>query len=153
MSPRLLFRTVAIAEAITWALLIAGMFMKYVLQVGEIGVQIGGFLHGLVFLAFAMTALLVGVNQHWGPALTAIAVATSIVPFGTIPLDRGLEKRGHLDGVWRRTRTDDPRDRTRVSGLLRWMLVRPVLFTLVLALGLGTVMTVLMTAGPPGGGS
>lgn len=153
MSPRLLFRSVAFAEAITWALLIAGMLGKYVLQAGELGVQIGGFLHGLVFLAFGITALLVGVNQHWGPKLTAIAVATAIVPFGTIPLDRGLEKNGHLDGVWRRTRTEDPRDHTRVSGLLRWMLARPVLFTVVLVLGLGTAMTVLMTAGPPGGAS
>ncbi|MFC5931338.1 DUF3817 domain-containing protein [Cryobacterium melibiosiphilum] len=151
MSPRLLFRSVAIAEAITWALLIAGMLGKYVLQVGELGVQVGGFLHGLVFIAFAMTALLVGVNQHWGPKLTAIAVATSIVPFGTIPLDRGLEKNGHLDGDWRRTRTDDPRDHTRVSALLRWMLVRPVLFAAVLVIGLGAVMAVLLTLGPPGG--
>jgi integral membrane protein len=153
MSPRLLFRSVAIAEAITWALLIAGMLGKYVLQVGEIGVQVGGFLHGLVFIAFAMTALLVGVNQRWGPKVTAIAMVTAIVPFGTIPLDRGLEKKGLLDGGWRRARTEDSRDHTRTSGLLRWMLARPVLFTTVLVLGLVSVMTVLMTAGPPGGAS
>lgn len=153
MTPRLLFRTVAIAEAITWGMLITGMIMKYVLQVGEIGVQIGGFLHGLVFIAFAMTAVLMAVNQHWSAKLTVIAVITSIVPFGTIPLDSWLEKHGRLDGPWRRTLTDDPRDRSRVSRLLRWLLARPVLFTTLLVLGLGTVMTVLLTAGPPGGAS
>ena len=153
MTPRLLFRTVAIAEAITWALLILGMLMKYVLEVGEVGVQIGGFLHGLVFLAFGITALLVGVNQHWGPKLTAIAMVTAIVPFGTIPIDRGLEKSGHLDGPWRRSRTDDPRDHTRVSGMLRWMLARPVLFAAALVLGLVSVMTALLSVGPPGGAS
>ena len=153
MSPRLLFRSVAIAEAITWALLITGMLMKYVLNAGEAGVQIGGFLHGLVFIAFGMTAVVTAVNQHWGPRLTALAIVTAIIPFGTIPLDRGLEKRGLLDGGWRRSRTDDPRDHTRVSALLRWMLVRPALFTAVLALSLIVIMTVLLTIGPPGGAS
>ena len=153
MTPRLLFRTVAIAEAITWGMLITGMIMKYVLQVGEVGVQIGGFLHGLVFLAFGITAVLMAVNQHWSPRLTVVVVVTAIVPFGTIPLDRWLEKHGRLDGGWRRTRTDDPRDHTRVSALLRWMLARPVLFTTILVVGLGAVMTVLLNAGPPGGAS
>lgn len=151
MTPRLLFRSVAIAEAITWALLITGMLMKYVLKVGEAGVQIGGFVHGLVFLAFGLTALLVGVNQHWGVGLTAIAVATAIVPFGTIPLDRRLEHSRRLDGAWRRTRTEDPRDHTRLSGGLRFMLARPVLLTSVLVLGLVSLMTVLLSVGPPGG--
>ncbi|KFF60272.1 membrane protein [Cryobacterium sp. MLB-32] len=153
MSPRLLFRSVAIAEAVTWSLLIAGMLMKYVLRVGEVGVQVGGFLHGVVFIAFGMTAVLMAVNQHWGPRLTVVAVATAIVPFGTIPLDRWLEKRGLLDGSWRRTRTDDPRDQTRVSAMLRWMLVRPVLFTTVLLLGLVAILTTLLSVGPPGGTS
>lgn len=153
MSPRLLFRSVAIAEAITWALLITGMLMKYVFDAGEVGVQVGGFVHGLVFIAFGMTAVLLAVNQHWSARLTALAVITAIVPFGTIPLDRGLGKRGLLDGGWRRTRTDDPRDHTRVSALLRWMLVRPALFTSILLLGLVAIMTTLLSVGPPGGGS
>jgi len=153
VSPRLLFRSVAIAEAITWALLITGMLMKYVFNAGEAGVQVGGFLHGLVFIAFGMTAVLLAVNQHWGPRLTALAVVTAIIPFGTIPLDRGLEKRGLLDGGWRRARTDDPRDHTRISAMLRWMLVRPALFTAALVLGLVAIMTALLTVGPPGGGS
>jgi len=153
VSPRLLFRSVAIAEAVTWTLLIAGMLMKYVLQVGEVGVQVGGFLHGLVFIAFGMTAVLMAVNQHWSARLTVVAVVTAIVPFGTIPLDRWLEKRGRLDGDWRRTRTDDPRDHTPVSALLRWMLVRPALFATVLVLGLIGIMTTLLSVGPPGGAS
>lgn len=151
MTPRLLFRSVAIAEAITWALLIAGMFLKYVLEVGELGVQIGGFLHGLVFIAFGLTAGFVGVNQHWGPRLTAIAMVTAIVPFVTIPLDRGLEKNGLLDGDWRRTRTNDPRDHTRVSTLLRWALARPALLVTIMAAALVSIMAALLAIGPPGG--
>ena len=150
MTPRLLFRSVAIAEAITWALLIAGMLMKYVLEVGEIGVQVGGFLHGLVFIAFGLTAGFVGVNQHWGPRLTLLAMITAIVPFGTIPLDRGLEKNGQLDGGWRHARTDDPRDHTRVSALLRWMLARPALLIGIMGIVLVSIMATLLTIGPPG---
>jgi integral membrane protein len=153
MTPRLLFRSVAIAEAITWALLIVGMLMKYVLEVGEFGVQVGGSLHGLVFIAFGMTALLVGVNQHWGVRLTLIALVTAIVPFGTIPLDRVLEKTGRLDGGWRHTRTDDPRDRTRVSALLRLVLARPVLLAAVMSVAVAAIMATLLTLGPPGGTS
>ena len=151
MTPRLLFRSVAIAEAITWALLIAGMLMKYVLEVGEIGVQIGGFVHGLVFIAFGMTALLVGVNQHWNFRLTAIAMVTAIVPFGTIPLDRRFEKKGLLNGDWRQNRTADPRDHTRVSALLRWMLARPVLLACIMGIALVSIMATLLSIGPPGG--
>ncbi|MDJ0350331.1 DUF3817 domain-containing protein [Cryobacterium sp. PH29-G1] len=153
MSPRLLYRSVSIAEAITWSLLIIGMLLKYVVQAGEWGVQIGGFLHGLVFLAYGMTAVLLAVNQHWGPRLTALAVITAIVPFGTLPLDRALEKRGLLDGEWRRTRTADPRDDTRISALLRWMLARPVLLASIMAIALVSIMATLLTLGPPGGSS
>ena len=153
MTPRLLFRSVAIAETITWALLIAGMLMKYMFEVGEIGVQVGGFLHGLVFIAFGLTALLVGVNQHWDLRLTAIAMVTAIVPFATVPLDRGLEKNGLLDGGWRHTRTDDPRDHTPMSALLRWMLARPVVLAGIMATALVTIMATLLTIGPPGGTS
>ncbi|MDJ0339639.1 DUF3817 domain-containing protein [Cryobacterium sp. PH31-O1] len=153
MTPRLLFRSVAIAEAITWALLIAGMVMKYVLEVGELGVQIGGFVHGLVFIAFGITALLVGVNQHWSVRLTLIAMVTAIIPFGTVPLDRRLEKNGLLDGGWRHARTDDPRDHTRVSAVLRWMLARPALLAAIMGVALVSIMATLLTIGPPGGAS
>ncbi|TFD64407.1 DUF3817 domain-containing protein [Cryobacterium ruanii] len=153
MTPRLLFRSVAIAETITWVLLIAGMLMKYGFAVGEIGVQVGGFLHGLVFIAFGLTALLVGVNQHWDLRLTSIAMATAIVPFATVPLNRGLEKNGLLIGGWRHTRTDDPRDHTPVSALLRWMLARPVVLAGIMAIALVTIMATLLTIGPPGGTS
>jgi hypothetical protein len=36
MSPRRLFRIVAVAEAITWAMLLTGMFLKYVTETTEL---------------------------------------------------------------------------------------------------------------------
>lgn len=151
MSPRSLYRFVSIAEAITWSLLIIGMLLKYVVQAGEWGVQIGGFLHGLVFIAYGMTAVFVGVNQHWTVRLIALACLTAIIPFATIPFDRALERRGALDGGWRHTRTSDPRDHTRVSALLRWMLARPLLLAGIMGVALVAIMATMLTIGPPGG--
>ena len=48
MTPRLVFRTAAIAEAVTWAALLAGMVAKYVLRIGDAGVAVGGALHGVL---------------------------------------------------------------------------------------------------------
>jgi integral membrane protein len=156
VSPRLLYRTVAIAEAITWTILIGGMLLKYVFAPGEFGdaaVRVGGFVHGLVFLAYGITAVLVGVNQHWRPRVMVVALATAVVPYATIPFDRWLERRSVLTGGWRREATSDPRDHTPASRLLRVGLARPVLFASVLAVGLVAVFTTLLVLGPPGGGA
>jgi integral membrane protein len=156
VSPRLLYRTVAIAEAITWTILIGGMLLKYVFAPGEFGdaaVRVGGFVHGLVFLAYGITAVLVGVNQHWRPRVMLVALATAVVPYATIPFDRWLERRSVLTGGWRREATSDPRDHTPASRLLRVGLARPVLFASVLAVGLVAVFTTLLVLGPPGGGA
>lgn len=153
MSPRSLYRFVSVAEAITWSLLVLGMLLKYVAEAGQWGVQIGGFLHGLVFIAYGMTAVFVGVNQHWSMRLIALACLTAIIPFATIPFDRSLERRGTLDGPWRHTRTDDPRDHTRVSALLRWMLARPALLAGTMGVALMAIMATLLALGPPGGSS
>ena len=154
MSPRLLYRTLSIAEAITWTILITAMLLKYVFAPGEFGdgaVRVGGFVHGLVFLAYGITAVLVGINQHWRLRLMLLAVATAVVPYATIPFDRWLERRTLLDGDWRREATSDPRDHTLVSRLLRVGLARPVLLASVLMVGLVGVFTVMLSLGPPGG--
>ena len=106
--PRTFYRIVAIAEAVTWTLLIAGMLLKYVADAGGLPVLIGGSLHGFVFITYALTAVLVGVNQRWSVKQIVAAVATAIVPYATIPFDRRLDRRGLLDGDWRHTATDDP---------------------------------------------
>lgn len=156
MSPRLLYRTLSIAEAITWTILITAMLLKYVVAPGDFGdgaVRVGGFVHGLVFLAYGITAVLVGVNQHWRLGLMLLAVATAVVPYATIPFDRWLERRTLLDGGWRREATSDPRDHTMVSRLLRVGLARPVLLASVLVVALVAVFTVMLSLGPPGGGA
>jgi len=151
VSPRAFLRVIAIAEAVTWTMLIAGMVLKYVVRVTDLGVSIGGFLHGLVFIAYGLGAVLVGVNQRWRPRLVLAAVATSVVPFATIPFDRWLERHCLLEGGWRVTATDDPADHTVPARVLRWSLGHPLLLGGGLVVALGAIMTTLLTLGPPGG--
>jgi integral membrane protein len=151
VTPRRFYRIVAVAEAVTWTLLIAGLLLKYVFDAGDVGVRVGGSIHGFVFLAYAATAVLVGVNQRWSIGLIAMGVVTAIVPYATIPFDRWLEKNGKLEGAWRTAATDDPRDNTWIDRLLRWFLNHPLLLGALLVVGVIVVFTVLLIIGPPGG--
>lgn len=153
MSPRSLYRAVSVAEAVTWTLLIVGMLLKYVAQLGSLPVLIGGSLHGLVFIIYGMTAVLVGVNQRWPVQRIVLALLTAVVPYATIPFDRRLEHHQHLTGDWRTTVTDDPRDQRWVSRLLRWFLLRPAVLILGFVVGIAVIMTTLLVIGPPGGRS
>lgn len=151
VTPRAFYRVVAIAEAVTWTLLITGMLLKYVAQAGSIGVLIGGSLHGLVFVTYGATAVLVGVNQRWSVKLIVGAVLTAIVPYATIPFDRWLEKKSLLDGQWRTTATVDPRDQTWVDRTMRWFLNHPTLLVVVFVVAVVAIVSVLLILGPPGG--
>ena len=151
LNPRRFYRIVAIAEAVTWTLLIAGLLLKYVLDAGDLGVRVGGSIHGFVFLVYAATAVLVGVNQRWRVGLIAMGVVTAIVPYATIPFDRWLERGDKLEGDWRTMATDDPRDHTWIDRLLRWFLGHPIVLAVLLAVGVAAVFTVLLILGPPGG--
>ncbi len=149
-SPRRLFSALALAEAVTWTLLIAGMLQKYVFDAGDWGVRIGGGLHGFVFLAFGAVTLLVAVNQRWSPTVTVLTLVASVIPWATVPTERALERRGRLDGPWRHDahRTGDRRAPDRVLALV---LSRPVLSAVVTGAGVTVVFGVLLAIGPPGG--
>ena len=151
VTPRLLYRSLAVAEAATWAMLITGMVLKYILKVTDIGVAIGGGLHGLVFVAYCMTVILVGVNQRWRARTIAVAMVAAVIPFATIPFERRVERKGLLEGAWRRITTDDPRDSRPLNRLLRWYLNHPAVLAMVSVALLVAVVTALLILGPPGG--
>jgi integral membrane protein len=150
VSPKRLFRSLAVAEAVTWTILIVAMILKYAAGV-DAAVLVGGSIHGFVFLAYAFAAVLVGVNQRWSIGLIAFAVLTAIVPYATVPFELWLMRRGRLDGAWRHERTDHPADGNWVNGMLRWFLARPVLLTVVAVAGIAVVFAALLVIGPPGG--
>ena len=87
-------RGVAVAEAVTWALLLFGMFLKYVTETTELGVRVFGMLHGVVFIAYCLTTVVVAVDQRWsrGRAAARAARLDPAVLHGA--LRRVAERRG-----------------------------------------------------------
>lgn len=149
-TPRSFYRAVSIAEGITWTLLITGMLLKYMAGLGSLPVLIGGSIHGFIFITYALTAVLIGINQRWSVAQIAAAVATAIVPYATIPFDKWLVRQGKLEGEWHREVSEDPRDLTWPRRFLRWLLNRPAALVTLFVFGVIIIMSVLLIIGPPG---
>lgn len=145
-SPHRLYRLLAVAEAITWAMLISGMILKYVLHVTELGVRIGGGIHGFVFLAYCAATVLVGVDQRWGAGRIALGLGSAVIPFVTVAFERWAERRGMLAEVWRLL-TESPR--TAAERLAAVILRRPVLSAVVILVLVAVVFALLLQAGPP----
>ena len=78
--PRRLYGTLATAEMVTWTLLLAGMAGKYLLGLGELGVRVGGGVHGFVFLAYCVVTVLVAVDQRWRAGHLLVGLASAVVP-------------------------------------------------------------------------
>jgi integral membrane protein len=90
------FRAVAIAEAVSWVLLLVGMFVKYVPETTELGVQIAGPVHGAVFLAYVAITLLAWRVLRWTPVTGLLALAASIPPLCTVVFERWAQRTGTL---------------------------------------------------------
>ena len=148
MTPKTLFRTAAIAEAITWTLLITALILRATTGFA-LGVTVAGGIHGFVFLAYGATAILLAINQRWHPGVAVTAIASAIIPYATIPTEIWLARTGRLEGAWRREETDDPRDRVWIDRLARWFIRHPLLLLLVIAVAVVVLFVVLLTAGPP----
>lgn len=79
------FRIVALAEAFSWIGLLVGMYFKYLGSPHtEIGVKIFGPVHGVLFVAFLVVALLAGIAFRWNPLTWLLALLGSFVPLGTV---------------------------------------------------------------------
>lgn len=148
MTPRSLFRSVAVAEAITWALLLVGMYLKYVTETTEVLVSIGGALHGFVFLAYLVSTAFVWVNQRWSTATGVLGLLAGVVPFATVLFDWQLEHRGKLDGGWRLAAGKD-KPSGAAEYLQAWVLRNPLSAVLVAIIGISVVFAALLIAGPP----
>ncbi|MBB3158839.1 integral membrane protein [Microbacterium proteolyticum] len=149
-TPLNLFRTLAIAEAVSWTLLIGGLILRAVADL-PLAVTIGGGIHGFVFLAYGATAVLVALNQRWGIGPTALAIVSAVIPYATVPTEIWLHRTGRLRGAWRLDETADPRDRRPIDRMLRFFLRRPWALALALVAVVAVVFVVLLVVGPPGG--
>ena len=91
-----LFRIVAVAEACSWAGLLAGMFVKYVVVHDEIGVQVLGPIHGALFLAYLVVAAVAAWSLGWGRWTLLLALVASVPPLATLWFERWATRTGRL---------------------------------------------------------
>lgn len=148
-SPQRLYRVVAFLEVVTWAMLLTGMFLKYVTKTTDVGISVAGPIHGFAFLAYCLVTTLVAVDQRWKPGRWVVGILSAVPPFVTIPFEKSVEKRGLVTEAWR-LRSDEP------MGLLERVAAfpvrRPLLGILVGVVLLVVVFSALLVVGPPGGG-
>lgn len=150
MTPGILHKRLSQIEACTWALLLLGMFARYILDLGEWGVRIGGGLHGFAFLSYCAVTLIVWVNLKWPAKLGITALIISIIPFATLPFERYAAKNGYYEGVWRFT---DPNEQpNNLPERVLAMIVRhPVISVITVFVAIVVLYFVLLLAGPPTG--
>lgn len=147
MSPRTLFRTVAIIEAITWTGLLAGMFLKYVPETTELGVKVFGPLHGTAFVAYCLVTVLVAVDQRWSRGRTVLGLVSAIPPLMTVWFDRHVERRGGLRRHWH-SREDS---KSRARRVVAWLRVHVALATVGFLAAVAGLVGVALLVGPPVG--
>ena len=92
MSPTRSTASSPVAEAVTWALLLTGMFLKYVTETTELGVQVFGMVHGVVFIAYCLVTVLLFVDQKWSVSRLALGLGAAVPPFATVPFERYAER-------------------------------------------------------------
>ncbi|MGY1856445.1 DUF3817 domain-containing protein [Modestobacter sp. SYSU DS0290] len=90
------FRVVAVAEAVSWVLLLAGMFVKYVPKTSEVGVQVFGPVHGAVFIAYVLVTLVAWRVLRWSLGTTVLALAASVPPLATLWFEHWARRTGRL---------------------------------------------------------
>ena len=146
-SPRRFYTVVATAEAVTWTMLLIGMFLKYVTGTTELGVRIGGMAHGVVFIAYVLVTIIVWVEQQWPTRQGVVALASAVPPLVTLWTERWLDRSGHLGATWRlRTKGAAVTAPEKiVSGALR----RPALAALVLVVAVLVLTGLALLVGPP----
>ncbi len=148
-TPASLYGVLATAEMVTWGGLITAMIARYGFGYeGEL-FFVAGLSHGIVFLAYALTALVVGINLRWGFGPTVLAVVMAIIPFATLPFDRWLVRKNKLVGAWRTQHTTDPAPAGFLDRLVRFWVGHPAWFFVLIVVGMGAMITLLLSVGPP----
>ena len=150
--PLRLFHRVAIAEAVTWALLLAGMFLKYVTETTELGVRVFGMVHGIVFVAYVLVTLVVAVDQRWTWRRSLLGLVSAVPPFMTLWFDRHVQHDRGPDGRWRilDLPAADER-RTAPERLTAWLLHNPLRGGLAGAVAVCALTGLALLVGPPTG--
>lgn len=106
------FRLLAVAEAFSWAALLAGMYFKWIAGTTELGVEIAGPVHGALFIGYGVAALVLWRLQRWPFTVALFAGLSAVFPFATVLFERWALRRGYLSAGRL------PADEDRVHGLV-----------------------------------
>lgn len=147
MTPRELYGRFALAEAVTWTLLILGMVLKYT-GVSQAFVPVFGMLHGLVFLGYCVVTCFVWVDQRWPAGFGALGLVSAVVPYATIPFERRAQGTGRLARRWRLAPGGD-RPATVLERLAAWSLRSPWPAAAAGVAVVAVLASVLLYLGPP----
>lgn len=79
-----LFRIAAIAEAVGWTLLIAGIGLTRFVVHNQIPVQLAGRFHGMLFLLYMLAAVGLYPALRWPRWKAFIALLASVPPYGSL---------------------------------------------------------------------
>lgn len=86
-------RMIGLAEGISLLLLMGvAMPLKYYMGMPEPN-KVLGMLHGLLFIGYVVMVLMVQSEMKWKYTTTALLLAASIIPFGTIYADKKVFKK------------------------------------------------------------
>lgn len=147
MTPRNLYKRLALAEVVTWTLLILGMIGKYGFGL-DWATRVGGGIHGFVFLCYCAATVAVWIDKKWSIGAGALGLASAVIPYATVPFERSVERRGMLDGPWRLTPGGDE-PRALSERVMAFALRSPVIALLVTIVAVAVVFSVLLMAGKP----
>ncbi|MCP3137207.1 DUF3817 domain-containing protein [Pyxidicoccus xibeiensis] len=86
------FRAVALAEGLSFVvLLFIAMPLKYLAGM-PLGVKFVGWAHGLLFMLYLFALLEAAIACRWSLVRGVLAFGASLVPFGTFVLDARLRR-------------------------------------------------------------
>jgi integral membrane protein len=92
MRPLEHFRWVALAEGVSYVVLVfVAMPLKYLAGMPA-PVRVVGGLHGALFVLFVAALLRAAWDRRWSLVRCAVAFGASLVPFGTFIFDRSLRR-------------------------------------------------------------
>ncbi|MBN8577124.1 MAG: DUF3817 domain-containing protein [Cyclobacteriaceae bacterium] len=88
-----LFRKVALAEGVSFlVLLLIAMPLKYYFEM-PLAVKVVGWAHGVLFIFYILLVFSVTRVMKWNWFYMLVALAVSLLPAGTFWLDKSLRKR------------------------------------------------------------
>jgi integral membrane protein len=89
-------RAVGLAEGVSFLVLLGiAMPLKYLLGM-PLAVRVIGLIHGVLFIAFVYLVFDAMGSLRWSLKQVAVALLASLLPFGTIVLDRKLRREPEL---------------------------------------------------------